>query len=251
MAQQKGIFKVKGALGDVSFYKSQDGYLIREKTSLDGNRIAHDPAFARTRENNAEFTRAAQAGKLLRQALRPLIKDASDGRIVSRLTRYMAQSIRMDSSHARGERTVTEHISLLQGFEFNINGRLSSTLYVPFTNSIDRAAGTLGVNLEAYRATAMIAAPDGTTHYQLHMGGALLDFDQQTFEVQFANGELLVFDSTDQAAGSLSVTLSGGSTAPLFLCLGISFSQEVNGQQYALKNGVYNALAVVQVDAGT
>jgi hypothetical protein len=30
--------------------------------------------------------------------------------------------------------------------------------------------------------------------------------------------------------------------------LGIEFYQEVNGQMYALKNGAYNALAVVIVD---
>jgi len=53
MAQQKGILPVKGTLGNLTFYKSKDGYLIREKGGLDAKRIASDPAFQRTRENNA------------------------------------------------------------------------------------------------------------------------------------------------------------------------------------------------------
>jgi hypothetical protein len=33
----------------------------------------------------------------------------------------------------------------------------------------------------------------------------------------------------------------------MFIVLGISFYQEVNGKNYSLKNGAYNALSVVKV----
>jgi hypothetical protein len=58
MARQKGIIKLEGTIGDVSFYKSKDGYLAREKGGVDGDRIKNDPAFQRTRENGSEFGRA-------------------------------------------------------------------------------------------------------------------------------------------------------------------------------------------------
>ena len=45
MARQKGIIKLQGTIGDVSFYKSKDGYLAREKGGVDGERIKNDPAF--------------------------------------------------------------------------------------------------------------------------------------------------------------------------------------------------------------
>ena len=47
MARQKGIIKLKGTIGDVSFYKTKDGYLAREKGGVDGDRIKNDPAFQR------------------------------------------------------------------------------------------------------------------------------------------------------------------------------------------------------------
>jgi len=39
MAQQKGILPLKGTIGNITFYKSKDGYLAREKTSINGNRL--------------------------------------------------------------------------------------------------------------------------------------------------------------------------------------------------------------------
>ena len=53
MAKQKGIIKLEGTIGDITFYKStQDGHLAREKGGVSADRIANDPNFQRTRENS-------------------------------------------------------------------------------------------------------------------------------------------------------------------------------------------------------
>ncbi len=74
MARQSGLIKLKGTLDNVSFYKTKDGDLARMKTSVDGDRIANDPAFIRTRENNSEFGSSARSGKLTRDNLRPILE---------------------------------------------------------------------------------------------------------------------------------------------------------------------------------
>ena len=84
MAKQTGIIKLKGTIGGISFYKTSDGHLAREKGGPDANRIANDPAFQRTRENGSEFGRAGKGGKLLRIALRNMMQNASDKRVTSR-----------------------------------------------------------------------------------------------------------------------------------------------------------------------
>lgn len=86
MARQSSIIKLKGTIGGVTFYKSKDGYLAREKGGVDASRIKNDPAFQRTRENGSEFGRAGNAGKVLRNSIRVLLLKASDYRMVSRLT---------------------------------------------------------------------------------------------------------------------------------------------------------------------
>jgi hypothetical protein len=40
MAKQKGIIKIDGTLGDITFYQTKDGYLVREKGSLTAQRIS-------------------------------------------------------------------------------------------------------------------------------------------------------------------------------------------------------------------
>jgi hypothetical protein len=248
MAKQKGVFKIEGTLDDVTFYKSKDGYLVREKGGVSADRIASDPAFARTRENQAEFGRAGKAGKLLRIAIRPLLQSASDSRMVSRLHKAMMQVVKADSTSSRGQRNVLDgELQLLEGFEFNANGKLGQTFFVLFTTSIDRAAGTLRIALPSFAPLQMISAPAEATHYQLVAGGGGVGFEDNTHTLQLYSSGILALTPTPGAASNIDFTVPAGTTHPLFLFMGISFFQEVNGSHYSLKNGAYNALAVVKV----
>jgi len=93
MAKLKGILKIKGTLDDLTFYKSGKDYLVRTKGGVDGDRIANDPTFQRTRENGSEFGRSATAGKLLRTAVRNLMTNAKDRLVTSRLTNLIPRSV--------------------------------------------------------------------------------------------------------------------------------------------------------------
>lgn len=251
MARQKGIIKLKGTIGDITFYKTQDGHLAREKGGIDAQRIATDPAFQRTRENGSEFGRAGKAGKILRTALRPLLLNSADSRMVSRLTQSMVKVIQADTTSERGLRNVIDgEAELLFGFEFNIRGKLGTSLFAPFTATIDRVAGTLDADLASFVPSNMIAAPSGTTHFKMVSGGAEVDFEAETFVVSTSETAILPWDATATAAINLSNAVTANSTSPLFLALGIEFYQEINGQMYPLKNGAYNPLSIVKVDSG-
>lgn len=249
MARQKGIIKLDGTIGDITFYKSKDGYLAREKGGIPADRIANDPAFQRTRENGAEFGRAGKAGKVLRNAIRALLQNASDSRMVSRLTTEMVRVIQEDVTNTRGLRNVIDgEAELLAGFEFNISGKLGTTLYAPFTATVDRAAGTLVANIPAFVPLNMVAAPGGTTHFKIVSAGAEVDFENESFVADSQATAILPWDANPTAVINLSNAVTANSTHPLFLMLGIEFYQQVNGQMYPLKNGAYNALAIADVD---
>lgn len=249
MARQKGIIKLDGTIGDITFYKSKDGYLAREKGGIPADRIANDPAFQRTRENGAEFGRAGKAGKVLRNAIRALLQNASDSRMVSRLTTEMVKVIQEDATNPRGLRNVIDgEAELLAGFEFNLSGKLGTTLYAPFTTAIDRAAGTIAVNIPAFVPLNMIAAPGGSTHFKIVSAGAEVDFENETFVVDSKATQILPWDANPTVNINLNNAVTANSTHPLFLMVGIEFYQEVNGQMYPLKNGAYNALAIADVD---
>ncbi|WP_436491551.1 hypothetical protein [Chitinophaga sp. ARDCPP14] len=248
MAKQMGIIPLKGTIGNITFYQSKAGHLARGKGGLNADRIATDPAFVRTRENGAEFGRAGKAGKLLRTALRAILLNIGDSYMSSRLTREMMKVIQADATNIRGQRNVIDgEAELLKGFEFNINGRLGGTLYAPFTTAIDRAAGTLIVDIPSFIPVNMLAGPAGATHFKVQAAAAEIDFEAETFVNGNASSAELPIDATATAAMNLTARVTDNSTKPLFLTLGIEFYQQVNGALYSLKNGAFNALAVVEV----
>jgi len=249
MAKQKGIIKLDGTIGGITFYKTtEDGYLAREKGGVSADKIANDPAFQRTRENGEEFGRAGKAGKLLRNSIRAMLQNASDSRMVGRLTQKMVEVIQEDLTNPRGQRNVIDgEAELLEGFEFNINGKLGTTLYAPFTGTIDRVAGTLTANIPAFVPINMLAAPGGATHFKIVSAGAEVDFENETFVMDAHATAVLPWDATATAVINLANAVTPNSTHPLFLALGIEFYQEVNGQMYPLKNGAFNPLSLVKV----
>lgn len=248
MAQQEGIVPLKGTIGNISFYKSKDGFLARKKGGVSGKRIAHDPAFQRTRENGFEFGRAGIAGKLLRTALRALLQNASDSKMVSRLTREIVKVIQADLTNGRGKRTVMDgKPGLLRGFEFNNDSKLGTTLFAPFNASINRVTGELTVTIPSFIPVNMVAAPGGATHFKIVSAGVEIDFAQAGYTVDSKTTAILPWDINGTAVINLANSVTANSTKPLFLALGIAFYQEVNGAMYPLKNGAFNSLALVEV----
>lgn len=249
MARQKGIIKIKGTLGDITFYKSgQDGFLVREKGGVEKSRIMNDPAFQRTRENGSEFGRAGKAGRLLRTAFRPLLLNSADSRMVSRLTQMMVKVLQADAVSTRGQRNVIDgETELLAGFEFNNRGTLGGSLYAPYSAAIDRVTGEFTFTLDPFIPMNMLTAPAGTTHFKIVSGAAAIDFEQETYEVATTESAILPLNATLTAALTQTHTLTANSTHPLFMVVGIAFYQDVNGQMYSLRNGAFNPLALVKV----
>lgn len=218
---------------------------------VSADRIKNDPAFQRTRENGSEFGRAGNAGKVLRNSIRPLLQKASDSRMVSRLTQQMVKVIQMDQTNPRGARNVIDgEAILLDGFEFNINGKLGNTLYAPKTVDITRASGLCQVNIPAFVPNVMIAAPGGTTHFKIVTAATAVDFENATFDTQSNESEIVAWNEVVTADFILDNEITPNSPHPIFLMLGVEFFQEVNGNKYPLKNGAYNALSIVKIDPG-
>jgi len=251
MARQSGIIKLKGTIGDITFYKSKDGYLARQKGGVEKERFLNDPNFQRTRENAAEFGRAGKASKVLCTAIRPVLNKTQDSRMISRLVRAMMRVIKADQISNRGLRNVLDgELILLQGFDFNGNAPLSATVYAPYTATINRATGMLDVEVPSFTPDSQIVAPGGTTHFRLVSAGAEVDFQNGAFVLAQSTSTEIPYDNASSSAINLSNDIGiTDSLRPLVLVLGIEFLQEVNGLFYALNNGAFNALNLVEMDS--
>jgi hypothetical protein len=250
MAKQKSLYKLVGTLGDFTFLKTQDGYLTKEKTSINGDRIANDPSFARTRENGSEFGRAGKAGKTMRRAIQTLLQNSKDNRLVSRLTGAMLRVEQTDQINDRGLRTVYDgDTTLLKGFDFNIDAQLNGTLYAPFSTSVDRALGLLSVHIPSFIPSERVAAPQGATHFKVSSLGTEIDFQGESYVTDVKETAILPLDNAATAVMDFQNQVTTNSGHPLFILVGIQFFQQVNGKFYSLRNGAFNALSIVEVDA--
>ncbi len=248
MAKLKGILKIEGTLQEMTFYKTQDGNLVKTKSGVSGDRIANDPAFARTRENGTEFGASATAGKLLRDSIQNMVATASDNRITSRLTQVMTQIKNFDTTSIRGDRSVDIGIAtadgkaLLKNFNFNDKAILGAILYKPYAVNI-----TTGViDITNLVPMSDIAAPSGTTHVSVKGAFAIVDFDLGTSDVSYTNVENLLIDNTSTNVTLTPASVPAGTGTKLYL-LQMEFYQEVNAVQYPLNNGAYNALAIIEI----
>ena len=223
--------------------------MVRSRGGISAEKIASDPAFQRTRENNAEFRRAGKASKLLCTALRSTIVNAKDSRMISRLTTQMLKVVQADETNERGQRNVIDgEAALLEGFDFNGSAKLSATLYAPYTAVLNRVSGNVSITIPAFVPLNLAVAPAGTTHFQVFMGTAAINFEGETYEVDTAVSGNLEYGNKDTAVTTLTGMLPTNSTHPLFLAFGIAFMQQVNGKMYPLNNGAFNACSLIKVD---
>jgi hypothetical protein len=248
MARQKGILRLTGAIDGVGFYERGGNYYARKSNPISGKRIKSDPAFARTRENMSEFASTAKLSKLLRDTIRPLMVSVKDNTASYRLQQTMHIVKNLDLTSARGQRSVTGGISTaegkltVKGFSFNEHAIVKRILYKqPFT---DTATGT--ITIEHLTAAEDITFPQAATHVSLRGGWARVDFATGEAELALTNTENLSRNAppTDIILTPAEIPTVAGTD---FFVLLVSFYQEVNGEQYMLKNGAYNALGIVEV----
>ena len=245
MAKQTGVITLKGPVGRLSFYKTRNGYLAREKGGVDKTRIMNDPRYARTRENIREFTDNANSSKLLRDALRPVISKIGDRRLNLRITQALMQVLKSDEVNVRGDRRVKEgDWNLIRDMEMNSGSSLGSTLFLElqFTDS----PTAWQVILPAFTPQDMIAIPSGATHYKISATGVGLDFDSGSRSLVTSGGTTLsVLDPA--LSQTLSVDKAQLTGTHFVFVLSVEFIQLVNGAEYAINNGAHNAAKIVSV----
>ena len=177
-----------------------------------------------------------------------MVFKAKDAKLSSRLVQVMSKIKNLDTVSVRGERNVVEGLltaegqQLLRGFDFNNRAPLLSVLFAPF--SVDSSTGAL--EIANFTPKEQLNYPVGATHISLRSSFVVLDFASGVSDVTYSSTVNLPIA---MATATVSLTPSGipqGSGTRIHLLL-IEFFQEVNGEQYSLKNGAYNVLNIVDV----
>jgi hypothetical protein len=242
------IIKLKGAIDDISFYKSQDGFMARQKTSISAERIKTDPKFDLTRRAGQEFGAGGKAGKLFRDVWINELNKARDNRVTSRVTQIMVAILQSDPVSDLGFRRVENgDLTLLKGFEFNIGVTFAAAVKTQFPFIIDRLSGQVSINLASHIPRLEIAAPENATHYNFFAAAAAIDFATGEYSITRQNSANLPWDNTPTTASVLQMAVLPNTQLPIFLLLGVEFVKLVNGKSYPLSKGL-SSLQVLEVD---
>ncbi len=248
MAKLNSFIKIEGTLDNLTFYKGKAGYLVKTKSGVSAKRIKSDPAFARTRENGSEFGHAATSGKQLRRGILDLLTDVKDDLVTARLTQAMTKVKNADTTSPRGQRQVAVGLATplgklaLNGFNFNSNAILSSVLLSDFTLNTTTGA----ISIAEFIPAQNLNAPPGSTHVSLIAGFLDIDFSTDIKVLWLSPTVNLPIDNTNTPVTLTPVEIPFETGNKMYF-LKVAFYQEVNGTQYALNNGTFNALQLVDI----
>lgn len=192
MARQSGPIPIEGTLGDLIFYKTIHGHLVRRKGSLDKQRVMSDPAFERSRAAGSEFGRAGAASGLVRRAVKQYCPYAGDGQTHARLSKLMGNIIREDNVHPVGERQVmAANIAPLKTFEWVKDHPLSRSFWAQCGGSMS-PEGKLTITMPGFIPKRDLAWPLNATHAQLTAVCISADFPERKADSAGAKSGMLM-----------------------------------------------------------
>ncbi len=253
MARQKGLIRVGGLLGDLSFYHSDGKDLVKTPGGASKEQIMGSPKLIRVRENMTEFGGSAHVGKAFRSGLAEVIDLMSGKYVTGRITGLFKQ-ICNNGPGPRGYRNfeIVSNSMLLAGFNFNtgkILGSIFSPPYFYFAN-VDRNETTLKV--PDFNTSNYVHSPAGATHFRLVNSASILSDYKYDSTMKKYNPTDPTIDGLNLVAYSafipvggmigggidITSTISGAPvmtpSAGLMGCIGIEFFQLVNGDYYLL-----------------
>ncbi|MBO9699555.1 MAG: hypothetical protein J7604_05050 [Sporocytophaga sp.] len=265
MARQKGIIKINGSLGGITFYQQNGENFTRETNGPSKEKIQSDPAFRRTRENNQEFAGSAAAGKALRLGLQTYLDVMSDSRVTSALMKQFRIMVNRADSGTRGQRPIEilKHKDLLVGFNFNRFTLFDSVFMAPYSVAVntDRTAATF--TIPDFSTDNSIHVPSGATHLRIIATASALssyEFDESSKKYVPTDIES---NTRNASASSVFIPIGGFvgatteltptitpapallATSALVACIGIEFYQMVASKPYLLAQG--NSMKITNV----
>lgn len=255
MSRQKGIIKLVGNIGGMSFYTSNGEYLARTAGGPTKEQINNGANFVRTRENNNEFGGSAKVSKALRTALSGVVQTMGGSNLAARLTAVFKR-INSRATGVRGKRPIalTTSKELLRGLELNDKISFTSVFNAPYDVSINAERTEVSLSVPSFVSMNFVKAPAGATKFRLKLACGLVSdysFDDSTRNYEPDNPIQNALGTTTSGAvtpiGNTPVTFSLSVAVPndiepdsdvsVVTCLGIEFYQEVSGTDYLLSQG--------------
>lgn len=249
MARQESTLKFTGTIGDITGFKTKNGYFTRRKSSLNGDKIKNSPGSENTRKENNEFKSVSPSAALVKHAFLEDIREAYEGSMHNRLVQIMSKVRHQDLEHPKGWKNVATGITQetgkvqLRGFEFNKYAHLGSI----FSNnySLNTSEGLLSIN--KLNPLIEFKSPKEASVAGLSMYWSRIDFE--AFERHTVSSDEVMISLADNYL-DLVINIPEppvGNGTNVFV-LKLVYYQEINGLYYLLNNREFCSAKIIGVD---
>jgi hypothetical protein len=266
MAKQKGIFKIQGTIDNATFFERDGKSFVKKKSdAITKERIQNDPNFKRTRESGQEFGGSATVSSALQRGFVE-VSQMLDSSFNIRAKIICGDVIKSSTTGLRGQRPFLASVAIpiLQNLEFNLTTSFDSVFKAPYITSVDAGRALASITVPDFNVSNLVSAPSGATHFQLlaHVS-SLSSYEWNTTVHKYTSLEPN-FDVKHGVTYSAPIALGGmvGSETHieaglpgidelppgtiLLVCIGIQFSQLLNGVYYNLSSN--NAMKIATIE---
>jgi hypothetical protein len=166
MARLISLFPFIGTIGDKTGYKRHGEHFIRQKSSLSGDRVRKDPAFASSQVRAAEYGGASTIASHLRKGLGPLQHIFLSGRVHPFLLKAVRKGLLPGGTeNGPADFSMLRATHYLPGVQLSASSKpLSLDRYPPHISTTSKAAGfSLSITPPPFPVN-QDGTPGGATH---------------------------------------------------------------------------------------
>lgn len=223
MAIQTGVVKIRGSLGDVTFFRTADGFKAKMKGGPTKQQFKQSRRFARSRESATEFGRAGKGVRLLKEGIGPYLLTCADTRFYGRLTAALLKVVTSDSVNKRGKRKLLpENMHLLSGF------RMKKEMPSRLLQHTKTVKGGIQTDVVLTPVSTREVNKSGATHVRLFLCVSSLDLKKMNNVTTAIQSKVF---SVKQNLIQESFVYSGAKDDVLVLFAGVEYLQFVNGEE--------------------
>lgn len=265
MPRQRGIIRIIGKVGDMSYYENNGQGFLRTASGPSKEQIQNGANYKRTRENNSEFGGSATVAKAIKDGFVTVISKIKDRYLHARLVEKVREINKRSSTGLRGQRpfSFVANKDLLAGFEFGGNITLDGVLLAPYTLAANAGRTAVTLTLADFNTDDLVNAPQGATHFRIINAIAVISNYSYVVSTKKYEAVDTTLNKKNASAYSsyipiggmvgssttLVATLPGTTTmntnVGLIACVGIEFYQQVGTAFNLLSSD--NALKVADI----
>ncbi|QEK52705.1 hypothetical protein FYC62_14320 [Pedobacter aquae] len=237
LAEQKGLFRFSGKLGNTVGYTRGKKYVQRSKP-------ASYQASEESIKSSLEFGYGSKACVLLKEAFKPLLLKSFKGTLHNRLAEVLRAVIRSGPLAIKGKRKIFDgDVSRLKAFEFNAN--------IPFHKlcsklpQVSLSATEVYLKLDTIVWQEHIQAPASATQVKIGLVCSFVNFNDDSYN-SILVGAIKIKSGETLKGASLSIPIPQEEEMAMIIVANIYFESTNYGAEYIMGGKKFEAARIIE-----